>query len=83
MVDGTTAYLQTFNAMNGGTSDFCGNPNPITNTINTNYNDLILPIDITTPHTSSTLTLKIISNLVGSSGSWGLRDLIITMEACD
>ena len=83
MVDGVTAYLQTFTASNGGTTDFCGNPSPITNTVNTNYNDLVVPIDITVSHTSSTFTLKILSNLIGSSGSWGIRDLHITMEACD
>lgn len=83
MVDGTTAWLATYNSTNGGTSDFCGNPTPIPDTINTNFNDLIVPISFTVPHTASSLTIKVLSNLVGTSGSWGIRNLNITMQACD
>lgn len=83
MVDGVTAQLYTFTAANGGTTDFCGNPTPVPDSINTSFNDLIVPVSFTVPHTASGLTLKIISNLVSSSGSWGIRDLMITMEACD
>lgn len=83
MVDGVTAKLYTFNAANGGSTDFCGNPTPVTDTINTSFNDLIVPVSFTVSHSASTLTIKIISNLIGTSGSWGIRDFNITMEACD
>lgn len=83
MVDGVTAQLYTFTAANGGTSDFCGNPTPVTDSINTSFNDLIVAVSFTIPHSASTLTIKIISNLVSSSGSWGIRDMMITMAACD
>jgi hypothetical protein len=83
MVDGVTALVYTFNSTNGGTTDLCGNPTPVTDPINTSYNDLIVPISFTIPHTSSSIALKIVSNLVSSSGSWGIRDLLITMAACD
>lgn len=83
MVDGVTVQVYTFNSTNGGTTDICGNPTPVTDTINTSFNDLIVSVSITIPHTSSSLTLRIISNLASSSGSWGIRDLLITMAACD
>jgi hypothetical protein len=83
MVDGVTAQLYTFNAANGGTTDFCGNPTPVTDSINTSFNDLLVPVSITIPHTASTMTILIVSNLASSSGSWGIRDLTVTMQACD
>lgn len=83
MVDGVTAWVGTYNSTNGGTSDFCGNPTPIPDAINTNFNDLIVPVSFTIPHTATSLTIKILSNLVGTSGSWGIRNLNITMQACD
>lgn len=83
MVDGVTVQVYTFNSTNGGTTDFCGNPTPVTDPINTSYNDLIVSVSFTIPHTSSTLVLKVLSNLASSSGSWGIRDVLITMAACD
>lgn len=82
-MDGVSVYTKTFDATNGGSTNLCGNPYPLTDSVNTNFNDVIQPIDITISHSSSTFTLKIISNLIGSSGSWGIRDILITMEACD
>lgn len=83
MVDGTTAQLYTFDSSNGGTSDFCGNPTPIPDSVNTNYNDLITQVTFTVPHTAPSLTLTIVSNLYSPSGSWGIRDFNLTMGACD
>jgi hypothetical protein len=83
MVDGVTAQLYTFTAANGGTTDFCGNPTPVADSINTSFNDLIVPVSFTVSHTASSFTLKMISNLMSSSGSWGIRDLNITIAACD
>jgi len=38
MVDGVSVKIYTFNSANGGTTDICGNPTPIPDTINTNFN---------------------------------------------
>lgn len=72
-MDSTTISTFTFNSANAGTSNLCGNPSPILDAINTNYNDKIVNVDITIPHTASTLTVEFISNLVGSTGAWGIR----------
>ena len=83
MADGSTAGLFSFDSSNPGTSDLCGNPNPIPDSINTNYNDNLVTLNVTIAHSASSLTLTFISNLMGSAGSWGIRELNITMEACD
>lgn len=73
MVDGVTAQLYTWNSTNGGTTDLCGNPSPIPDTINTNFNDLVTSLDVTLAHFSSSLNLTFISNLNSLAGSWGIR----------
>ena len=83
MVDGTTAYTLTFNNTNAGSSDICGNPTPVADTVNTNFNDAIIPVSFTVSHTSPLLSLKIITNLVGDGGSWGFREFNLSILACD
>ena len=73
MVDGVTAQILYFNSTSPGTSDICGNPTPIPDSINTNYNDYIVSLDMTVPHSASTLTLTFVSNLGGVLGAWGIR----------
>ena len=73
MVDGVNAASQYFDSSNGGSSDFCGSPNPIPDSVNTNYNDLVINIDITVPHTTASLVLSFVSNLQGTRGAWGIR----------
>lgn len=73
MVDSTSAAIFTFNSTNGGTSDLCGNPSPIYDSINTNYNDTIISLDVTVPHSGTSLTVEIVANLIGSKGAWGIR----------
>lgn len=77
--DGTTIYASTFDSTNGGTTDFCGNPSPTPNSVDTNFNDLIVSVDVSFSHTASSLVIRMVSNLVSASGAWGLRDLNITM----
>lgn len=79
MVDGQTAKLYTFNAANGGSSDICGNPSPVADPLNTNFNEVIVSLDVSVAHSSSSLTIKVISNLMGTLGSWAIRDLNITL----
>jgi hypothetical protein len=83
MVDGTTAHTMTFDNTNAGSSDICGNPTPVADTVNTNFNDAIIPVSFTVLHTSSSLSLKIITNLVSDSGSWGFREFNFSILACD
>jgi len=79
MVDGTTSATLTFNSTNPGTSDICGNPSPIPDSINTNYNDVSTTITATVNHTAATVTVELISNLLGSNGAWGVREVNITI----
>jgi hypothetical protein len=83
MVDGTTASTLTFNSTNPGTTDICGDPTPIADSINTNFNDASTTVSVTISHTSSTATISIVSNLAGTRGAWGVREFNLTMEACD
>jgi len=39
MVDGVSGYVKNYNSVNGGTTNLCGNPNPINDAVNINYND--------------------------------------------
>lgn len=83
MVDGTSAALYTWNSSNGGTVDICGNPSPFIDSVNTNYNELITNINVTVPHSSSSLTVNFTSNLPNNLGFWGIKNIIITLQACD
>lgn len=83
MADGITAALFTFDSSNPGSSDLCGNPSPIPDSINTNFNENIVSLNVTIPHTSPNLNVTFISNLMGAAGAWGIRELSITMAACD
>jgi len=83
LVDGVSVQVYTFTSQNGGTTNLCGNPNPISDSINTNFNEVISFLNVTIPHSSSTLNITIISNLVSSAGAWGIRELSITLSACD
>ena len=72
MVDGLS--IDIFNwGTTTGTSDICGDPLPFINAFNPQYNELIYSYSKTIPHTASTLTLKLISNLNSWTGSWGIR----------
>lgn len=72
-VDSVTVRTVTFDSSNPGTSDLCGRSSPITDPINTSYNDNIVTIDVTVPHSAAALQLTMVSTLVGTSGSWGIR----------
>lgn len=82
MLDGTTVQTYTFDATNGGTNDLCGNPTPIPDALNSNFNEVVVNMNITITHSASTLTLKMISNLNNGMGSWGIRNLNIVLLTC-
>ena len=81
--DAATVALLSFNGSNPGSADICGNPAPTFDTINTNFNENIATVNVTFPHSASSLTLAFLSNLIGSAGAWGIRALNVTMAACD
>jgi hypothetical protein len=62
MIDGVTVKLFTWNESTGNT-DLCGNPTPIPDIVNKNYNDSFINIDITIAHSISSINLTFISNL--------------------
>ena len=72
MVDSVTKFTYTWGSSTG-TSDFCGNPNPVIDLVNTNFKDEVFSLDLRVPHTAQTLSLKMISTLDSLSGSWGIR----------
>jgi hypothetical protein len=82
MADGVTQASVTLDG-SSGTSNLCGNSAPIVDSVNTNYNEKIVTIDTTFPHSASSLTLAFLSNLLGVTGAWGIRGLKVTMDACD
>lgn len=81
--DAVTVKTLTFSSLNPGTSDTCGTPSPITDSVNLNYNEAVEYLDVTVAHSSPSLQLTMVSNLATTSGSWGIRELNLTMEACD
>lgn len=72
MVDDQTQIYYQWNSTTGS-SDICGDPNPIINGINSNYNQSIVNLNINVTHTSSTLNLTFASNLKSLFGWWGIR----------
>lgn len=83
MVDGTSVATATFNSTNSGLSDTCGTPTPIPDSINTNFNDIAFTLTATVPHTNSAVTATFVSNLAGTTGAWGVREVSLKIEACD
>jgi hypothetical protein len=75
LVDGVSVQVYTFTSQNGGTVDLCGNPKPVIDSINTNFNEVVRSLNVNVPHTSSTLNITIVSNLVSNAGAWGIREL--------
>ena len=72
MIDGVTVKLFTWNETTG-TTDLCGNPTPIPDSINKNYNDTFVNIDVVIPHSNPSINLTFISNLNSAAGAWGIR----------
>lgn len=81
MIDGVSTQIYTWGTTTG-TTDICGQSNPLINTFNPQYNEFVQTYTATINHTSPTLTLKLISSLQSWTGSWGIRELIITLNRC-
>ncbi len=56
MADNFAQRIYTFDQTNS-TLNICGDPNPTIDSINTNFNDSILTVDLNISHTSSSLTI--------------------------
>lgn len=72
LLDGITKFTYTWDST-VGTSDICGNQNPITDTLNTNFKEESFLFDQTFRHTAQTLSFTMVSSLDSISGSWGFR----------
>lgn len=72
MVDNQTQVLYQWNSTTGST-DICGDPHPVINGINSNYNDSIFTLNINVTHTSSTLNITFATNLKSLFGWWAIR----------
>lgn len=82
MVDNVAQKIYTFHH-NSSSSNICGDPYPSIDSINTNFNDSIIDLDITVNHTRSFLDLAFETNLNSGQGWWGLRELRVSMVLCD
>ena len=82
MVDNVAQKIYTFD-QNSSSSNICGDPFPSIDSINTNFNDSIIDLDITINHTRSVLDLAFETNLNSGQGWWGLRELRVSMVLCD
>lgn len=81
MVDGISQQIVTWGLLTG-TSNMCGDQNPFINTYNPQYNEFTQSISVTFTHKASSLTLKLISSLKSWTGSWGIRELNISLTRC-
>jgi hypothetical protein len=82
MVDNVAAKIYTFGQTNSS-SNLCGDPTPVLDSINNNYNDSILFVDFNTTHTSPFLDVSFESDLNSDRGWWGIRDIKISLLLCD
>jgi hypothetical protein len=76
MVDNRAEKIYTFDYTNS-TVNLCGDPYPVINTINKNYNDSVIYLDINVTHSSSQLDISFETDLNSEQGWWGIRDLKI------
>ncbi len=61
----------------------CGDPNPVYDSINTNFKDSIVTLDATIPHNNSVLNLAFESDLNSGKGWWGIREITVQLLLCD
>jgi hypothetical protein len=72
MVDSQTQISYQWNSTTGS-NNICGDPNPVINGINSNFNDSIITLNINVTHTSPTLNLTFATSLKSLFGWWGIR----------
>jgi len=82
MVDNQTVIQYQWNSTTGSTN-LCGDPNPVINGINSNYNDSIITLNINVTHTSANLNLTFATSLKSLFGWWGIREIQINLNLCD
>lgn len=72
MVDNVAQKIYNFQQTNS-TLNICGDPYPVIDSINKNYNDSIVQVDFLMNHNSSVLDLSIETDLNSDKGWWGVR----------
>jgi len=73
-VDGVHAWSQMFRNSDGKSSSECGYPGRT----HPSYNDMEVEVDVTVPHTASTATIKIHTNMNDRDEWWGIQDVRLT-----
>lgn len=72
MVDNVAEKVYNFQQTNS-TLNICGDPDPVIDSINKNFNDSIVLVDFVMNHNSSVLDLSIETDLNSDKGWWGVR----------
>lgn len=71
-LDDATHTIYTWDASNGNTN-LCGDDN---------YNEYVATFNSTLTHSSNSFSVEIVSSLESWLGSWGIRDVSITLSRC-
>lgn len=82
MVDNAAQKIYNFQQTSSITN-ICGDPYPVVDSINKNYNDSIILVDFTINHNSSVLDLAVETDLNSDKGWWGIREIKVTLMECD
>lgn len=72
MVDNVAQKIYNFQQTNS-TQNICGDPYPVIDTINKNFNDSVILVDFIASHNSSALNISIETDLKSNKGWWGVR----------
>mgnify|MGYP000894150875 FL=1 len=81
-VDGITQKVYTWSSSFNST-DICGTPSPVLDSMNPSYSDGPVSLDINITHTAASLTLGFSTTLSSWVHSWGVRDVQIDLDYCD
>ena len=82
MADNVAQKILLFDSSNSSTN-ICGDPNPVFDTINRNFNDSIVDLDVNFTHSSSTLDLSFETDLNSDRGWWGIKNIQVQLFLCD
>ena len=63
--------------------NICGDPIPVIDSVNSNYNDTVINLNLTYTHTSPTMNIEFETDLNSDRGWWGIRNLKVSMDLCD
>lgn len=83
MVDNVAQQIYNFQSTTS-TQNICGDPHPVIDTFNQNFNDTVIVVDFVMDHNSSGLSLAIETDLKSNgNGWWGVREVSVRLLVCD